>query len=178
MQVTSIRMLSKSLRPLPTEHFGISDEETKLRKRYLDILLDQKPKIYLLKSNFWDATREFLKDNGFIEMYMPVLESIPGGAEAEPFITHHNALDKDFYLRISLELPLKKMLVAGYPKVFEIGRIFRNEGIDREHLQDYTQLEWYWAYADFSMMMKFVQKMYQHIIQKPLAPCNLIIRAQ
>lgn len=167
LQVTSLRMLSKSLRPLPTEHFGISDEETKLRKRYLDILLDQKTKdLFIKKAIFWNATREFLKNNGFIEMYMPVLESIPGGAEAEPFITHHNALDKDFYLRISLELPLKKMLVAGYPKVFEIGRIFRNEGIDREHLQDYTQLEWYWAYTDFSTMMKFVQNMYQHIIQK------------
>lgn len=174
LQVNSIRMLSKSLRPLPTEHFGISDEETKLRKRYLDILLDQKTKdLFIKKAIFWDATREFLKDNGFIEMYMPVLESIPGGAEAEPFITHHNALDKDFYLRISLELPLKKMLVAGYPKVFEIGRIFRNEGIDREHLQDYTQLEWYWAYADFSTMMKFVQKMYQHIIQKTFGTLQL-----
>jgi len=174
LQVTAVRMLSKSLRPLLTEHFGISDEEIKLRKRYLDILLDQKTKeLFIKKAIFWDATREFLKDNGFIEMYMPVLESIPGGAEAEPFITHHNALDKDFYLRISLELPLKKMLVAGYPKVFEIGRIFRNEGIDREHLQDYTQLEWYWAYADFSTMMKFVQKMYQHIIQKTFGTLQL-----
>lgn len=174
LQVQSVRMLAKSLRPLPTEHFGISDEETKLRKRYLDILLDQKTKdLFVKKAIFWDATREYLKNQGFIEMYMPVLESIPGGAEAEPFITHHNALDKDFYLRISLELPLKKMLVAGYPKVFEIGRIFRNEGIDREHLQDYTQLEWYWAFADFDMMMKSVQEMYQYIIQKTFGTLQL-----
>ena len=94
--------------------------------------------------------RQVLGRPWLFRMHMPVLEpEFPGGAEAEPFITHHNALDRDFYLRISLELPLKKMLVAGYPKVFEIGRVFRNEGIDREHLQDYTALEFYWAYADF-----------------------------
>jgi len=179
LQVQSIRMLAKSLRPLPTEHFGLSDEETKLRKRYLDILLDQNTKdIFVKKAVFWDATREYLKKEGFLEMYMPVLESVPGGAEAEPFVTHHNALDKDFYLRISLELPLKKMLVAGYPKVFEIGRIFRNEGIDREHLQDYTQLEWYWAFADFSMMMKSVQDMYQYIIQKTFNTLQLQYQGQ
>ncbi len=174
VQASAVRMLAKALRPLPTEHFGIADEEIKLRQRYLDILLNSTTKdLFVKKAAFWDATRDFLKQHHFIEMYMPVLESIPGGAEAEPFITHHNALDKDFYLRISLELPLKKMLVAGYPKVFEIGRIFRNEGIDREHLQDYTQLEWYWAYADFAMMMKFVQDMYQYIIMKTFGTLQL-----
>lgn len=174
LKVTAVRMLAKSLRPLPTEHFGLADEEVKLRKRYLDILLDQKTKdLFVKKAIFWDATREFLKQQGFIEMYMPVLESIPGGAEAEPFVTHHNALDKDFYLRISLELPLKKMLVAGYQKVFEIGRIFRNEGIDREHLQDYTQMEWYWAYGDFTSMMKLVREMYQYIIMKTFGTLQL-----
>lgn len=179
LKATSVRMLAKSLRPLPTEHFGIADEEVKLRKRYLDILLDQKTKdLFVKKAIFWDATREFLKQNGFIEMYMPVLENVPGGAEAEPFVTHHNALDKDFYLRISLELPLKKMLVAGYPKVFEIGRIFRNEGIDREHLQDYTQMEWYWAYGDFYAMMEFVQKMYQYIIMKTFGTLELTYQSQ
>ncbi len=97
---------------------------------------------------------------------MPVLEAVPGGAKAEPFITHHNALDRNFYLRISLELPLKKMLVAGFEKVFEIGRIFRNEGIDTEHLQDYTQMEFYWAYGDFEQLMDFLQELYQFVIQK------------
>jgi lysyl-tRNA synthetase class 2 len=97
---------------------------------------------------------------------MPVLESVPGGAEARPFITHHNALDQDFYLRISLELPLKKMLVGGIEKVFEIGRIFRNEGIDREHLQDYTQMECYSAYENYDDMMQFVEGMYKEVIRK------------
>ena len=106
-------------------------------------------------------------------MQTPVLENIPGGAEAEPFVTHHNALDTDFYLRISLELPLKKLLVAGYDKVFEIGRIFRNEGIDREHLQDYTQMECYWAYADYKAMMKFTREMYLRAIKEAFGTLKL-----
>lgn len=110
--------------------------------------------------------RQFLSERGFLEMDMPILESTPGGAEAEPFVTHHNALDRDFFLRISLELPLKKMLVAGYEKVFEIGRIFRNEGISTTHLQDYTQMEFYWAYGDFEKLQKFLQEMYQHVLQE------------
>lgn len=179
VQAAKVRMLAKSLRPLPTEHFGIADEEIKLRQRYLDILLNPETKdLFIKKAIFWDAIREFLKQHGFLEMYMPVLEAIPGGAEAEPFITHHNALDKDFYLRISLELPLKKMLVAGYPKVFEIGRIFRNEGIDREHLQDYTQMEWYWAFGDFEGMMKLVQEMYQFTIMKTFGTLQLPYQGQ
>jgi lysyl-tRNA synthetase class 2 len=179
VQAGKVRMLAKSLRPLPTEHFGIADEEIKLRQRYLDILLNPETKdLFVKKAIFWDAIREFLKQHGFLEMYMPVLEAIPGGAEAEPFITHHKALDKDFYLRISLELPLKKMLVAGYPKVFEIGRIFRNEGIDREHLQDYTQMEWYWAFGDFEGMMKFVQEMYQFTIMKTFGTLQLSYQGQ
>jgi lysyl-tRNA synthetase class 2 len=95
----------------------------------------------------------------------PVFEQVPGGAEAEPFVTHHNALDTDFYLRISLELPLKKLMASGYEKVFEIGRIFRNEGIDREHLQDYTQLEFYWAYADYRDLMKLTEALYKELVK-------------
>jgi lysyl-tRNA synthetase, class II len=167
LQATSYKLLAKSLRPLPDQHSGLADEETKLRKRYLDILMDPAVKeIFVKKNLFWSSMREFLVQKGFLELEMPVLEAVPGGAEAEPFITHHNALDRDFYLRISLELPLKKMLVAGYEKVFEIGRIFRNEGIDTEHLQDYTQLEFYWAYGDFEKLMDFLQEMYQHVIKK------------
>ena len=110
--------------------------------------------------------RDFLKQENFLEVETPVLEGLPGGAEAEPFKTHHNALDRDFYLRISLELPLKKLLVGGYEKVFEIGRIFRNEGIDAEHLQDYTHMEFYWAYANYRDLMKFLPKMFQTVIKK------------
>ncbi|MGC9610904.1 MAG: amino acid--tRNA ligase-related protein, partial [Minisyncoccia bacterium] len=136
------RMISKSLRPLPQSWYGLKDMEIKLRERYLDTILNPEVKeIFVKKSAFWGAVRDFLKNEGFLEVETPVLESLPGGAETEPFKTHHNALNRDFYLRISLELPLKKMLVGGYEKVFEIGRIFRNEGIDAEHLQDYTQME-------------------------------------
>ncbi len=167
LQATSYKMLAKSLLPLPGEHYGLEDQEIRLRKRYLDILMNPEVKELLVKKNkFWQSMREFLEQQGFLEVEMPVLESIPGGAEAEPFVTHHKALDRDFYLRISLELPLKKMLVAGFEKVFEIGRIFRNEGISTEHLQDYTQMEFYWAYADFDQLMEFLQKMYQHVIKE------------
>lgn len=161
------RMLSKSLRSLPEKWHGLEDEETKLRKRYLDILTNTETRqVFIQKNIFWSAFREFMVKKGFLELEMPVLESTPGGAEAEPFKTHHNALDEDFYLRISLELPLKKMLVAGYEKVFEIGRIFRNEGISATHLQDYTQMEYYWAYADFEDLLKFTEELYQYVIGK------------
>lgn len=167
VDVKKYKLLAKSLLPIPGEYYGLSDIETRLRKRYLDILTNQAVKeIFIKKNKFWYAIREYLVKNDFLELEMPILENVPGGAEAEPFITHHNALDRDFYLRISLELPLKKMLVAGYERVFEIGRIFRNEGIDSEHLQDYTQMEFYWAYADFDTLMDFVTKMYQEIIEK------------
>lgn len=167
VQATDYKMLAKSLRPLPSEHFGIEDVELKLRKRYLDILLDPEVKeLFIKKNKFWSSMRDFLVRHDFLEMQMPILEATTGGAEAEPFVTHHNALDRDFYLRISLELPLKKMLVAGYEKVFEIGRIFRNEGISTTHLQDYTQMEFYWAYGDFEKLMQFCQEMYQHILQE------------
>ncbi len=166
LQAHDYKMLAKSLRPLPSDYFGIEDTETKLRQRYLDILLNTETKeLFVKKNKFWSSMRRYLVDNGFLELEMPILEATPGGAEAEPFTTHHNALDRDFFLRISLELPLKKMLVAGYEKVFEIGRIFRNEGISTTHLQDYTQMEFYWAYGDFEKMMQFCQKMYQQIIQ-------------
>ncbi|MEZ4179930.1 MAG: lysine--tRNA ligase [Candidatus Doudnabacteria bacterium] len=167
LQANDFKMLAKSLRPLPSEHYGLEDIETKLRKRYLDILLDPEVKeIFVKKNKFWNSMRDFLTQRDFLEVQMPILEDTPGGAEAEPFVTHHNALDRDFYLRISLELPLKKMLVAGYEKVFEIGRIFRNEGISTTHLQDYTQMEFYWAYGDFDKLMQFTQEMYQYIIQE------------
>ena len=167
LQATSYKLLAKSLLPLPSEHYGLADDETKLRKRYLDILLNPAAKeIFQKKALFWASMRQFLVKKGFLELEMPVLEAVPGGAEAEPFVTHHNALDRNFYLRISLELPLKKMLVAGYERVFELGRIFRNEGISTEHLQDYTQMEFYWAYANFEDLMNFCQEMYQYVIEQ------------
>ncbi|MEK7464533.1 MAG: amino acid--tRNA ligase-related protein, partial [Patescibacteria group bacterium] len=160
-------MISKSMRPWPSTWFGIEDVEKKLRERYLDLLLnDEVRDLFIKKSRFWDVVRSSLVKEDFLETETPVLESLPGGAEAEPFKTHHNALNTDFYLRISLELPLKKLLVGGYEKVFEIGRIFRNEGIDKEHLQDYTQMECYWAYADYKDMMALTQKIYKKAVKE------------
>ncbi len=179
LAATGYKLLAKSLLPLPSEHFGLADEEERLRKRYLDILLNPSVKeIFEKKARFWNSMREFLQAKGFLHIDMPILESSTGGAEARPFITHHNALDKDFYLRISLELPLKKMLVAGYEKVFEIGRIFRNEGISTEHLQDYTQMEFYWSYASFNDMMDLVREMYQKVIQDTFGTLTLSARGQ
>ncbi|MDB4940033.1 MAG: Lysyl-tRNA synthetase [Candidatus Doudnabacteria bacterium] len=167
LEVQEFRMLSKSLRPLPSEHYGLADMEIRLRQRYLDLLMNPEVReMFIKKSKFWASMQKFLVDRDFLQIEAPVLEAVPGGAEAEPFITHHNALGRDFYLRIALELPLKKLIVGGYEKVFEIGRIFRNEGISTTHLQDYTQMEFYWAYADFEMLKKMLQEMYQYIIQE------------
>jgi lysyl-tRNA synthetase class 2 len=166
IEAKKIEIWAKSLRPIPTEWFGVEDEETRLRQRYLEMILNPETRqIFIKKSIFWQTFREELKKQGFLEVETPVLEPIPGGAEAEPFVTHLNALDEYFYLRISLELSLKKMIVGGFEKVFEIGRIFRNEGIDREHLQDYTQLEFYWAYHDYNDLMKFVESIYKKVIK-------------
>ena len=174
LDVAKFAMLAKSLRPLPSEHYGLSDVETRLRKRYIDMVVNPEVReMFIKKSKFWMSIQKFLVDRGFLAVEAPVLEAVTGGAEAEPFVTHHNALDRDFYLRISLELPLKKLIVGGFEKVFEIGRIFRNEGIDTEHLQDYTQMEFYWAYADFEKMIAFVQEMYQYAIQETFGTLKL-----
>lgn len=166
MEVHSLQMAAKSLLPLPDKWDGIEDPDIRLRKRYLDLIATPELRdLFRKKTLFWDTFRAGLKKEGFLEVEMPVLENVPGGAEAEPFKTHHNALDTDFYLRISLELPLKRLLVGGFDKVFEIGRIFRNEGIDREHLQDYTQLEFYWAYADYNDVMTLTEKLYKEVIK-------------
>jgi lysyl-tRNA synthetase, class II len=174
LEVSDFKILAKSLRPLPSEFYGLENTELRLRKRYLDLIMNPEVReLFRKKSKFWLSMQKYLVDNGFMPVELPVLEAVPGGAEAEPFITHHNALDRDFYLRISLELPLKKLIVGGYERVFEIGRIFRNEGISTEHLQDYTQMEFYWAYADFQTMMSFVQGMYQYIIQETFGTLKL-----
>lgn len=167
VRVSAFQLLTKTLLPLPSDWYGLKDTEERLRKRYLDLLMNPEVKdLFRKKTKFWSSMRKFMLEEGFLEVEMPILEPVPGGADARPFITHHNALDIDLYLRISLELPLKRLLVGGYEKVFEIGRIFRNEGIDAEHLQDYTQLEFYWAYADYNDLMNFLQSMYQFVIQE------------
>lgn len=165
LQAKEWKMLGKSMRPIPTEFYGLKDEEELLRRRYLDLLANPETReLFVKKNRFWNAIRSILTEQKFLEVQTPVLEHIPGGAEAEPFKTHHNALDQDFYLRISLELALKRLLVGGYERVFEIGRVFRNEGIDREHLQEFDHMEFYWAYADMAMGMKLVEEMYKKIV--------------
>jgi lysyl-tRNA synthetase class 2 len=159
------KLLSKSLRPLPEKWHGIKSEEERLRKRYLDIMMNPEvKKMIIKKAKFWNAVRNFMKSKEFLEVETPVLETTAGGADAQPFKTHHNALDVDVYLRISMgELWQKKLMVAGLEKTFEIGRQFRNEGMDAEHLQDYTQMEFYWAYADYEDGMKLVEELYKYI---------------
>lgn len=172
-------LLAKSLRPIPSEHFGLKDVEQRLRKRYLDLIANPETReLFRKKSLFWQNIRQCMLKHDFLEVETPVLEAVPGGAEAEPFTTHHNALGRDFYLRISLELPLKRLLVGGFEKVFEIGRIFRNEGISTEHLQDYTQMEFYWAYSDMKKLMAFLQKMYQAVILKTFGTLKLTSSGQ
>lgn len=169
LEVHDWTMLSKNMRPIPTEHFGIKDEEELLRKRYLDLLANPETReIFRKKNAFWQTVRKNLVDAEFLEVQTSVFEHTPGGADAEPFITHHNSLDQDFFLRISLELPLKRLLVGGYERVFEIGRVFRNEGMDRDHLQEFDHMEFYWAYSDMEKGMKFAQKMFQEIAQNVL----------
>lgn len=166
LEVSDWKMLSKNIRPIPTEHFGLKDTEDLLRKRHLDLLANPETReIFRKKRIFWHTIRHYLINSDFLEVQTPVLEHIPGGAEAKPFVTHYNALDQDFFLRISLELPLKRLLVGGYEKVFEIGRVFRNEGIDRDHLQEFDAMEFYAAYWDLEKGMAFSEKFFKEVVK-------------
>ena len=172
------KILSKTLRPIPDSWYGFKDEEERYRKRYLDILLNPEVKDMVQKrAKFWQSMRQFMLDKGFLEVETPVLETTPGGADAEGFVTHHNALDMDVYLRISTgELWQKKLMVAGFEKTFEIGRQFRNEGMDAEHLQDYTQIEFYLAYADYKKGMEIVEEMYKYVAKETFNTLKFKIR--
>jgi len=159
-----LKILTKSIRPLPEKWEGIKDIELKYRKRYLDLIINKKVRdLFVRKSKYWQANRDFMNKEGFIELYTPVLEHVTGGADAEPFTTHHNALDEDFYLRISPELYLKRLIGGGFEKVYTIGSCFRNEGIDDEHLQEFYTNEWYWAYVDYRKNMELAKNLYIHI---------------
>ncbi len=166
--VSSYEMLSKALLPLPEKWHGLQDIEERFRKRYLDILVDtERRDLFIKKAKFWNTTRDFFTRKGFLEVETPTLEVTTGGAEARPFITHHNDFDMDLYLRISVgELWQKRLMVAGFPKTFEIGKIFRNEGSSNEHLQEFTNLEFYWAYADYNDGMKLVTELYRELAQE------------
>ncbi len=163
--VTGWTMASKSLLPLPEKWHGLVDPDEKLRKRYLDFIMDPDSRqLFIKKAKFWKVTRNFLEEEGFLEVETPTLEVTTGGAEATPFATHHNDFDMDVYLRISVgELWQKRLMAAGFPKTFEIGRVYRNEGSSVEHLQEFTNMEFYWSYADYNDGMDLVVKMYRKI---------------
>jgi len=158
-------LLTKSILPLPDKFHGLKDENLRFRKRYLDLLINPELReLFYQKAKFWDVTRAFLKEKGFFEVETPILETTTGGAEATPFRTHHNDFDLEVYLRISVgELWQKRLMAAGFEKTFEIGRIFRNEGSSADHLQEFTNMEFYWAYANCEDGMKLTQELYQRI---------------
>ena len=158
IRVREWRLLTKSLRALPDKHRGLTDVDTRLRQRYLDLIVNpESRRIFDIRSAVIAAVRRVLADRGFTEVETPVLDAQAGGAAARPFITHHNALDIDMYLRIALELPLKRLVVGGFERVFEIGRVFRNEGLDTRHNPEFTLLEAYQALADYHDMMDLVE---------------------
>lgn len=166
--VTEWKLLTKAIRPIPDAWYGLKDDEDRFRKRYLDLLLNPEMRdLFYKKSLFWEVTRDFMKRHGFFEVETPTLEVTTGGAEANPFKTHHEDFDIDVYMRISIgELWQKRLMAAGYEKVFEIGRAYRNEGSSPDHLQEFTNMEFYWAYADYEMGMKLSQELYQEIAMK------------
>ncbi|MFZ5424663.1 MAG: lysine--tRNA ligase [Patescibacteria group bacterium] len=167
IEVTALRLLTKALRPLADKWEGLKDKETRLRRRYIDTNVNQEVfDRFVRRAKFWEAQREFLNGHGFLEINVPVLEHIPGGADATPFVTHMDAIDQDFFLRISHELQLKRLIGGGYEKVYEIGPRFRNEGLSDEHLPEHIAMEFYWAYADWEQGMQFVEDMFKYVIDK------------
>ena len=167
VEVSDFNFLVKSLLPLPEKWHGLKDIEERYRKRYLDLLFNKEVrKKFELRTQIIKSLREFLENEGFLEVETPILQSIYGGAKARPFKTHLNALDMDLYLRIAPELYLKRLLVGGFEKIYEIGKCFRNEGIDKSHNPDFTMLEFYWAFADYKDMMELTEKMFSFLLKK------------
>ncbi len=165
VRVSSYEILSKALRPLPEKFHGLTDMETRYRQRYLDIIANADSRRTLkMRFQMIQQIREYLNRNGFLEVETPIMQVVASGAAARPFVTHHNALDADFYLRIAPELFLKQTIAAGFDRVYELGKNFRNEGMDAMHLQEFTMLEWYAAYWDFNDNIEFSWKMIQELL--------------
>ena len=160
LMVRDFQLISKSIEPLPATWFGLKDVESRFRKRFLDLLVNEKAKQALdVRARTISFFRRYMEDQGFIELETPMLQPIPGGASAKPFVTHYNILDHDFYLRIAPELYLKRLVVGGFEKVYEIGRAFRNEGLSHMHNPEFTIFEFYWAYKDYDFLMDFSEQM-------------------
>lgn len=169
IEVEDLTLLSKALRGLPEKWHGLTDVEKRHRQRYLDLISNEEARrVFRLRSKIIDAIRRYLVERDFLEVETPILQPIHGGAAARPFITHHNALDRDFYLRIALELYLKRCIIGGFERVFEIGRIFRNEGISTKHNPEFTMLELYEAYADYNDIMALVEQMVSCVAEQVL----------
>jgi len=167
VEVRELYLLGKSLRPMPTKQDGFTNKEERFRRRYVDMNVnDDVRQRFIRRSKFWQATRDFLNQRGFTEVNVPVLEHTTGGADANPFVTHMDALGEDFYLRISHELPLKRLLGAGFEKVYDIGPRFRNENYSDEHLPEHVAMEWYWAYADWQDGMAFQEEMFKYVLEQ------------
>ena len=166
VQVKSWSFLAKSLRPLPDKWHGLRDVETRFRQRYVDLLVNPEVRdTFRLRTRLIQGIRAFLDARGFLEVETPVMQAIPGGAMARPFVTHHNALDLDLYLRIALELHLKRLVVGGFDRVYEIGRIFRNEGVSTQHNPEFTMLEFYQAYADYGDLMELTEALFVELAE-------------
>lgn len=177
--VDKFGLLTKSLRPLPEKWHGLVDLETRFRQRYLDLLMNPEIKErFIIRHKLVKETRDFLLKDGFIEVDTPALQSLPGGALATPFVTHYDALDTEAYLRIAPELYLKRLIVGGFEKVFEFARVFRNEGMSIQHLQDFTMLEFYVAYIDYEALMKFTEKLLTTVITKVFGTTKITLGEQ
>lgn len=167
VHASDVRLLTKALRPLPDKFHGLADQEVRYRQRYLDLISNEASKnTFKARSQIISFIRRFLEDRGFLEVETPMLQSIPGGASARPFCTHHNALDMDMYMRISPELYLKRLVVGGFEQVFEINKSFRNEGLSTRHNPEFTMLEFYWAYADYKDLIALTETMLSELTQK------------
>lgn len=174
VDVTELKLLTKALRPMPTE---LTDKEERLRRRYVDMNVNTDVRDrFARRSTFWRATRDFLNQHGFIEINIPVLEHTTGGADANPFKTHMDALDQDFYLRISHELPLKRLIGAGFEKIYDLGPRFRNENYSDEHLPEHIAMEWYWAYANWRDGMAFIEQMYKYVLKETFGTLQFNVR--
>ena len=174
IKVRLVRLLAKSLRPLPEKFHGLTDQEQKYRQRYVDLITNEDSRrVFMMRSKTIQAIREFLARHGYLEVETPMMHSIPGGASARPFVTHHNALDMQLFLRIAPELYLKRLVVGGFEKVFEINRNFRNEGISTRHNPEFTMLEFYEAYQDYRFLMDFTEQMLREVASNVLGTQRL-----
>ncbi len=175
IEVKELNLLTKSVRPLPSTWHGLKDVEERYRQRYVDLVLNPDVRrVFNTRTRIVSYLRRFLDEKGFLEVETPVLQPLYGGATARPFITHHNALDNDFYLRISDELYLKRLIVGGYDKVYEMSKDFRNEGIDRQHNPEFTMLEFYWAYADYTDLMILSEEMLSGVVKEVTGSYKII----